>query len=280
VRRERIIEDVGSGTAELVPDNARPDGWTLLVDGVPQSYVDLDDPRYLEFEYMRRLAAAVDAAAPAGAPLRVLHLGGGALTMPRYIAATRPGSGQLVVERDAALAALVRRVLPLPRRGGIRIRTGDAREQVEALPDSRFDLVIGDVYAGAQMPRSVASVEFAAQVARVLGETGWYAVNVADLRPLAFSKIQAVTLATAFADVAMLAEPGMLRGRRYGNVVFVASVAPAALPVTQLSNAVRRDPFPGRVLHGDDLATFVGGAKPANDTSAKDSPLPPPSIFS
>lgn len=280
MRRERIIEDVLSGTAELVPDNARPDGWTLLVDGVPQSYVDLDDPRYLEFEYMRRLAAAVDAAAPAGAPLRVLHLGGGALTMPRYIAATRPGSGQLVVERDAALATLVRRVLPLPRRAGIRIRTGDAREQVEALPDDRFDLVIGDVYAGAQMPRSVASVEFAAQVARVLADTGWYAVNVADLPPLAFSKIHAVTLATAFADVAVLAEPGMLRGRRYGNVVMVASVAPAGLPVTRLSNAVRRDPFPGRVLHGGDLATFVGGAKPARDTSAKDSPLPPPSVFS
>ncbi|GAA1832055.1 fused MFS/spermidine synthase [Luedemannella flava] len=274
-----MVEEVASGTAELVPDNERRQGWTLLVDGVPQSYVDLDDPRHLEFEYVRRLAAAVDAVAPAGTPIRALHLGGGAFTLPRYIAATRPGSGQLVVERDATLAALVRRVLPLPRRGGVRVREGDARAVVEALPENRFDLIIGDVYAGAQMPRTVASVEFAAEVARVLSPTGWYAVNVADLPPLTFSKVQAATLGAVFPDVAVLAEPGMLRGRRYGNVALVASAAPASLPVDRLAAAARRDPFPGRVLHGADLATFVAGARPVRDGAAKDSPVPPPSIF-
>ncbi|GAA1772104.1 fused MFS/spermidine synthase [Luedemannella helvata] len=279
MKRERVVEQVASGTAELVPDHERRSGWTLLVDGVPQSYVDLDDPRHLEFEYVRRLAAAVDAVAPAGEPLRVLHLGGGAFTVPRYVAATRPGSGQLVVERDAALAALVRRVLPLPRRGGIRVREGDARAVVEALPDNRFDLVIGDVYAGAQMPRTVASVEFATEVARVLSPTGWYAVNVADLPPLAFSRIQAATLAAAFPDVAVLAEPGMLRGRRYGNVALVAAAAPGGLPVARLAAAARRDPFPGRLLHGSDLATFVAGARPMRDEAARDSPAPPRSIF-
>src|SRR5690349_11154884 len=98
-----IAEPVDLGYAELIPDRDRPDGWTLLVDGVPQSHVDLSNPRYLEFEYMRRLASVVDAAGPAGARLRVLHLGGGALTLPRYVVATRPGSPQRVVERDAAL---------------------------------------------------------------------------------------------------------------------------------------------------------------------------------
>ena len=49
---------------ELVGDPDRPRAWTLLVDGAPQSHVDLDDPRYLEFEYMRRLGHLVDLAAP------------------------------------------------------------------------------------------------------------------------------------------------------------------------------------------------------------------------
>src|SRR5437764_1146294 len=107
----------------LVPDPRRPAGWTLLVDGVPQSYVDLDDPRYLEFEYMRRLASIIDAAAPPGVPLRVLHLGGGALTMPRYVAATRPGSRQRVVELDAARAPVRQR--DPGRRGRYRRPSGD-----------------------------------------------------------------------------------------------------------------------------------------------------------
>ena len=82
---DRVVEQVDTGQAELVPDPDRPGSWTLLLDGAPQSHVDLTDPTHLEFEYVRRLAAALDLIAPAGAPLRVLHLGGGALTLPRYV---------------------------------------------------------------------------------------------------------------------------------------------------------------------------------------------------
>src|SRR2546423_600544 len=96
------LGDRRRGAAALVPDPDRPGGWTLRLDGTPQSYVDTADPAVLHFEYMRRLGSVVDAAAPAGEPLRVLHLGGGALTLARYVAATRPGSTQQVVERDAA----------------------------------------------------------------------------------------------------------------------------------------------------------------------------------
>src|SRR5258707_1379767 len=107
----------------LAADADRPAAWTLLADGFPQSHVDLDDPRHLEFEYVRRIGHLLDLAAPDGEPLRVLHLGGGALTLARYVAAARPGSTQLAVESDGALADLVRRGVPLgppgpPARGG------------------------------------------------------------------------------------------------------------------------------------------------------------------
>src|SRR3954454_1003892 len=102
-RAPRVEETVDSGIAELVRDPDRPRAWTLLLNGVPQSHVDLDDPEYLDFEYVRRLGHVVDLVAPARSPLRVLHLGGGALTLARYVAATRPRSAQQVIEVDPAL---------------------------------------------------------------------------------------------------------------------------------------------------------------------------------
>jgi hypothetical protein len=77
------------GRLELLGDLDRPRAWMLLAGGVPQSHVDLDDPLHLELEYIRVLGHLIDLAAPAGAPLRVLHLGGGGLTLARYVAATR-----------------------------------------------------------------------------------------------------------------------------------------------------------------------------------------------
>src|SRR5580658_4959382 len=139
---------------ELLGDLDREHAWMLLVDGTPQSHVDLDDPTHLEFEYVRRLGHVVDLAAADRAPLRVLHLGGGGLTLARYVAATRPGSSQLAVELDATVAALVRERLPLdqrPRRAGggragrVRVRIGDARAVLEQVPAGSVDLVIADL---------------------------------------------------------------------------------------------------------------------------------------
>src|SRR5215467_3984386 len=113
-RREVVTVPVDLGTAELIPDPRSLTGWALFVDGVAQSYVDLADPLHLEFAYMRRVTTVIDAFRPAGEPVHVLHLGGGALCLPRYVAATRPGSRQHVVERDATLTDLVARELPLP----------------------------------------------------------------------------------------------------------------------------------------------------------------------
>ena len=254
-----------AATTELLIDRVRPNGRILLVEGVPQSYVDVGDPTYLHFDYVRRMASVVDAAATRGNPLRVLHLGGGGFTLPRYVAATRPGSTQVVVERDAALVALVRRELPLPA-GDLRVRVADARAALETEPDGQFDLVLADVYQAARMPAHVASVEFAAEAARVLRPDGLYVVNLTDLPLLAFSRIQAATLRVVFTEVGLIASRAMLRGRRYGNIVLVAARQPDRLPVARLASRAARDPVPGGVLHGASLDRFVAGSRPATDT--------------
>src|SRR3712207_209821 len=189
---------VAGGTAELLGDADRDGSWVLVVDGTPQSHVDLEDPAHLEFEYVRRMGHVLDLAAEPGAALDVVHLGGGALTLPRYVAATRPGSRQRVVEIDEPLTALVREYLPLPRQARIRVRGADAREALSTMHPASADVVVTDVFAGARTPAHLTSVEFAAEVARVLRPGGVYAANVADGPPLRFARAQVATLRTAF----------------------------------------------------------------------------------
>jgi hypothetical protein len=246
----------------------------LLVDGVPQSHVDLDDPGYLDFEYVRRLGHVIDTAAPPGQPLRVLHLGAGALTLARYVAATRPGSPQLAVEVDAALVDLVRLRLPLRR---VRIRVGDARAVLERLRAGSCDVVISDVFAGGRTPAHLTSVEFVAAARRVLNDDGVFAVNVADGAPLAHARAQVATVQAVIPQVALIADAGVLRGRRFGNLVLVAS--PAALPVDRLTRLAAGDPMPGRVLYEAELTRFAAGAKPVTDSNASPSPAPPAEAF-
>jgi spermidine synthase len=255
----RIVEPVDTGLAELVPD--QHGGWTLLLDGVEQSSVSLDEPRRLGFSYLRHLAAVLDSTAHRHTPQRILHLGGGALSLPRYVAAVRPSAIQVVVEHDRALVALVTRVLPLPADADITIRIDDARTFIESTM-ATFDAVVVDVYQGARMPPSVSSVAFAQQVARVLDPRGVLAVNVTDLPPLIGSRVQAATLKAVFADVALVTEAAMLRGRRYGNVVLLASPRAGRLPVTTLDRLVNVGAPRTRVVHGAELAHFIGGTGP------------------
>jgi hypothetical protein len=268
-----VTEPVGSGVATIAPDPDHPGCWILAVDGLPQSYVDTGNPRNLRYRYMRRLADVVGAAAPKD----ILHLGGGAMTLPRYVAATRPGAVQRVVEVDAALTELVRRVLPLPRGANVRVRAADARKAVEVTGDARFDLVIADVYSAARVPASLGTVEAAAEIARVLRPHGWYAANLADGRDLAYTRGQMATLKQVFPDLCLIAEPGVIKGRYFGNLVAVAG---PGLPLASLAAEAARDQFPCRLLHGADLDRFIAGARPVTDTDARESPAPPANLFS
>ncbi|MFD4022396.1 spermidine synthase [Streptomyces sp. NPDC058576] len=273
-----VIREVDCGTARLLPDIDRDRAWLLTVDGAPQSYVDLDDPSYLEFEYVTRLAHVVDCAAGPGAPLDVLHLGGGALTLPRYVAATRPGSRQDVVDADRELLALVREHLPLPDGSGIILHTADARERLEATAPASADLLIADVFGGSRVPAHLTSVEYARAAGRVLRADGIYAANLADSAPFAFLRSQLANFAAVFPELALIAEPAVLRGRRFGNVVLLASHTP--LGVDPLVRRCAADAFPSRVTHGAALAGFLGGARPVADADAVASPEPPDGAFS
>jgi hypothetical protein len=274
-RAQRRVEAVASGLAELVPDPDRDSAWTLMIDGTPQSHVDLADPTHLEFEYIRRMAAAMDLIAPAGQPLRVLHLGGGALTLPRYVAATRPGSAQRVAEIDGPLVELVRRALPVDPTIKLRVRVDDARTVVTGARESGYDVVVLDVFAGARTPAHLASVEFVREVARVLAPGGWLIANVADGPPLRYARAQVATIRTALPQACLVADAAVLRGRRFGNLVVLAGRTPP--PVAELTRRAAGDWFPGRVE--SDLDRFTSGSSPVTDVDAVASPTPPENLF-
>lgn len=263
--RRAVHQEVGSGLAELVPDLSRTASWLLFTDGVPQSQVDLDDPGYLEFEYVRRIGHIVDLAFAAAGPLRVLHLGGGAMTLPRYIAHTRPGSRQLVAEIDTALTGLIRKHLPLPADRRIRVRASDARKVLESVAAASYDLVISDVFAGARTPFHLTTAECARAAARALRPDGVYVTNVADGPPLEQVRSAVSTLRSVFPETCMIAESGVLRARRLGNLVLAGSRRP--LPSDQLRRATAGDPFPARVVEGTELTRFASGAPVVTDAT-------------
>ncbi|GGX67787.1 spermidine synthase [Streptomyces fructofermentans] len=272
-----VTRAVDHGTAKLMPDIDRERAWLLTVDGAPQSYVDLDEPGHLEFEYTRRLGHVLDIVVEPGRALDVLHLGGGALTLPRYVAATRPGSRQDVVEADAALLDLVVEHLPVPADAGIALHGADARAWLESAPGGSADVLIADVFGGSRVPAHLTSLEFAREAERVLRPGGVYLANLADAAPFAFLRSQLATFAAVFEESALVAEPGVLRGRRFGNAVLVASHRP--FDTAALARRTAADAFPARVEHGDTLRLLVGDARPVHDEDAVPSPEPPDGAF-
>jgi spermidine synthase len=254
------------GAAELLADADRPGGWLLLVDRIRQSYVDLEDPSYLDFEYMQAFADVLGVQPPG--PLAVTHIGGGACAFARYVAATRPGSPQIVLEPDAQLIAFVRARLPLPRSARVRIRPVGGRDGIAGMRPASADVVVLDAFNGGRVPAELATVEFFADVARVLRPSGVLLANVADGGDARYSRRLAAAIRTALPHLVVVADPAVLKGRRFGNLVLAASRQP--LPVTQIRQATARAPFPRRVRD-----RFGADAKPLTDADPMRSPAPP-----
>ncbi|HZC27585.1 MAG TPA: fused MFS/spermidine synthase, partial [Actinopolymorphaceae bacterium] len=257
---------VSTGTAEINQDRDDPGGWFVVVNGAPSSYVHVDDPTLLAFEYVRWTGDVLDLLTPGAEPpppLRVVHLGGGGCTLARYVAATRPGSRQIVIEVDAALVELVRRAFALGRQDGVRIRVADAREGLTTLPDASQDVVIRDAFTNADVPAHLTTREFGMEVARVLGSTGVYVANIADRAEHQLARTEAATLRDIFRSVALVAEPAQLRGRRYGNILLLASQA--ELPLDALTRRLASGAVRARLVRPDRLAELVAGLRPLTD---------------
>ena len=271
----------GSGLiASLQQDTWRPGSWILSIGDTPQSHIDLADPTALHFDYIARMGHIIDAAFPQGDAITALHLGAGALTLPRYVDATRPGSRQQVVEIERDLLDFVREHCPLPRGASIRCRYGDAREVMEALPKGllgQVDLVVVDVFRGARTPAHVTSVEFYTAVKNLLSPNGVVAANVTDGPPMSFARGQLATIRFVFGDAFAIAEQGVANGKRFGNVV-IAATASGDIP-NWVSKLAGKGPHPTGVIVGPDAAAWSASAAVVTDNTATPSPPPARDLF-
>ena len=262
----------GRDGAFLVPDLAYPRAFTLRIGRTDQSYVDLDDPLRLEFDYVQRLADVLDSVTEPGQRLRVVHIGGAAMTLPRYIAATRPSSAQIVLEPDVELTAFVRRHLPLPVRSGIKVRGTDGRCGIAELRDGYADLVIIDAFVGARVPAELTTNEFLEDARRSLSDHGVIILNLTDRGPLGYARRVLAGVRQVFPHVLLCAESSTLRGRRFGNVIIAGGGT--ALPYSAIAERAGQSPFPYRVLRGARLNQLLSDSKPFSMEDAEESPDP------
>jgi hypothetical protein len=265
---ERVV---GSGTATV---EAEADGtFVLRVDGSLQSQVDLADPTHLGFEYVRRIGDIVDALVPRRQPISVVHIGGAGLTLPRYVAATRPRSRQIVIEPDEDLTDFVREVLPLPKRAGIKVRPATGRAGLKDIYDDSTDLIIVDAFVRETVPENLVTREFIAECARVLRPAGVLVHNLIDgSAGLGFVRRVAATVRTGLGDGVALAERKVLRGKAFGNVILAAS----RHPVPDLTTIGGRAQPPYDVLP---LTELAGKAEPLMDAESFVSPAAPSDTF-
>ncbi|MFG3405597.1 fused MFS/spermidine synthase [Streptomyces sp. NPDC048142] len=257
--------------ARIVADPDRDSGRTLVLDGLRHSYVDVEDPTYLKFAYVRAIASVVDTAFPEGEPLTAHHIGGGGLTFPRYLAASRPGTRSLVSEIDGGVVRIDRERLGLGTSTGIGVRVEDGRLGLRRLPAGSHDLVVGDAFGGVSVPWHLTTSQALGDVRRALDEDGLYVANLIDYGKLAFARAEVATLAETFAHVALLGKPADIgldptASSVGGNLVVVASGRP--VDASAIQEALDARDVGWRITTGDALATWTANARVLTDDHA------------
>jgi spermidine synthase len=253
--------------ARIVPDPARPGtGRILEFDRLEESYVDLGDPSYLQFPYVQAIASVADVSWPAGDPISALYIGGGGLTLPRYLAATRHGTTGRVLEIDPAVLRLSRSLVGPGGVPALREQVGDARVTLGGQAPGSRDLIVGDAFSGPAVPWHLTTREFLQQIRRTLRPEGVYAMNVIDFPPDLFARAEVATIRSVLPEVAILAYPGAAAGRAGGNFVVVASTAPLPLDAIRHRLAQRGTPF--SVSTGETVTAFSSGAPVLTDDYA------------
>ncbi len=249
--------------ARVEADPDRPTGRSLWLDTLRHGYVDLADPAHLEVRYVQVIADVIGALP--GGPVRALHLGGGAFTLPAHLDAVRPGSTHVVLELDPGVVEIAEDRLGLEAGAGVRVVVGDARLGIRDAAGP-FDLVVGDAFGGRSVPWHLTTVEFLDEVADRLDPGGAYVMNLIDHPPLRFARAEVSTLAEVFPHVLVVAPPPYLEGTAGGNFVLVASRAP--VPGEAVAAAIAARGGDEEVLAGAAAREWAGDTRVLRDDFA------------
>lgn len=253
-RTRRWLGNLGAH-ATLEEDAFVPGAWVLTLGDAEQSHVNVDHPEEIFYEYLRRLANHVDDHGEAGAPLRVLHLGAGALTLARYIEKKRPGSVQVAVDLERELLDFVLDALPVSDPGNLTTIIGDARRVLtEELAGARFDIIVLDIFSGAGAPGHLTTSDFYSEIKARLCPGGIVLVNVGDDPPFAFADSQIRAMSEIFTTL-IASAPSEIFSRKYpGNMILAGTES--KIDMESMDRLRAAGPHPGTVLFGAELDGF------------------------
>ncbi|TLP74350.1 spermidine synthase [Nesterenkonia sphaerica] len=254
--------------AELSRDELTDHGVMLSIGGVEQSHVELGDPDFLLHDYLRRMRSVLttwSAEQHGRVSGSVLHLGAGALTLPRWISHWRPGTEQTVVDIEPELVTFVLEHLPMtPAPENI---VGDAATVLTAegaLSGRSFATVVVDLFNSAAAPAALTSPEFFRFVWAAVAPGGLMLVNMGDDAGMTFAKGLTQTIVDALAlgpGCCLLSAPAdVVEGEAEGNLVFAASHH--TFSEAELGQIWAAGPHPAEVLSGDELQLWWGNTEP------------------
>src|SRR5699024_8527419 len=283
------VVDISTGTVRLEKLDGGADSYVLHVNGVPSSSITLSDPQRLDFEYLDWMRRAIDVELPEGS-LRAVHIGAAGCALARALDAARPGSKQTAIDIDAALLDFARRWFDLPRSPALALRAGDGAAAISrfrpallaaagrwfdlprspalarragdgAAEISRFrrdalDVVVRDAFDHDSVPPALQTGQFFAACAAALKDSGLYLANVPDAGDHEVLKAELTALGDHFCHLAAATEQGILKGRRHGNVLVLASNSP--LDAAGLDRSLRTAASAATFLSGQGLRSRLG----------------------
>jgi hypothetical protein len=254
--RSLVVATDGELTVERDPQ--RPSGRLLRQDDMDASYVDLADPRHLEFDYVRwaRLVLRSFGAR------HVLHVGGAGCSLPRALLADDADSRQEVFEIDQRVLDFARMHLGLRRQPGLKLRVADGRAALITRADDSAEAIVIDAFVGARVPRHLVTAEAFAVCAAVAPLT---VVNVVDTAGWRDARAIAAGLGDAYRHVGALGSGS----RRGGNMVLFGSAAEPRCRL--LESLAAADASPARILAASDLTGSVPWRDQRDSSSASSS---------
>ena len=154
---------------------------SLVLDHLVHSYTDLNDPLYLEYEYIRIYEEMVRWQAKKRGSFKSLFLGGGGYTFPRFIEAKYPKAEIQVVEIDPEITRVARKHLGISENTKIRTFNEDGRWFVMNCQEKgSYDFIFGDAFNDLSIPYHLTTKEFAVQMKGLLKQDGVLMANVID----------------------------------------------------------------------------------------------------
>ncbi len=231
------------------------DSYILHVNGVPSSSITLSDPQRLDYEYLDWMRRIIDVELPAGS-LRAAHIGAAGYALARAIDSARPGSKQTAIDIDAKLLDFAREWFDLPRSPALALRAGDGAVEIGKFRPDALDVLVRDAFDHDSVPSSLQTAEFFAGCAVAVKDSGLYIANVPDSGDHRILRSELRGLGEHFAHLAAATEPAILKGRRRGNVVVLASNTPP--DVAGLDRSLRTAASSATFLAGADLRSRLG----------------------